>query len=76
VELLGKERQKERRRRRVLENGVFDLVRQMMWTVDGVDQVDGKNDGLGVEERGRWKWKGNRREKKVKERKESWRAFL
>jgi hypothetical protein len=47
----------------------------MMWKVDGVKQVDGKNFGMGVVERDRWKGKGNRSDEKVKERRESWFAF-
>ena len=47
----------------------------MMWTVDGVGQVDGKNFEMGVEEPDRRKGKGNRSDEKVKEKRESWFAF-
>jgi hypothetical protein len=49
----------------------------MMWTVDGVEQVDGKDYEMGVEERGRWKWKMNRGDEKEKERERrgNWCAF-
>jgi hypothetical protein len=47
----------------------------MMWMVDGVGQVDGKNFGMSVGKRGRRTGKGNRRDEKVKERRESWFAF-
>jgi hypothetical protein len=48
----------------------------MKWTVADLEPVDGKNDGMGVKKRGRWKKKGNRRDEKEKEKRENWCAFL
>lgn len=47
----------------------------MKWTADDLKQVDGKNHGMGVKKRGRWKRKGNRRDEKEKEKRGSWCAF-
>jgi hypothetical protein len=47
----------------------------MKWTVDYLEQVDGKNYGMGVKRRGRWKRKGSHDERVV-EKRESWCAFL
>lgn len=48
----------------------------MKWTADDLEQVDGKNYGMGVKRRGRWKRKGSRRDERVTEKRESWCAFL
>lgn len=47
----------------------------MKWTADDLEQVDGKNYGMIVRRRGRWKKKGSRRDERVKEKRESWCAF-
>jgi hypothetical protein len=47
----------------------------MMWTVDDVNLVDGKNYGMNAEKRDRRRWKRNRRDEKEKVRRENWCAF-
>jgi hypothetical protein len=41
-----------------------------------VEQVDGKNYGMDVKRRGRWKRRGSQRDERVKQKRESWCAFL
>lgn len=48
----------------------------MKWTADDLEQVDGKNYGMSVKRRDRWKRRGNRRDGRVKQKRESWCAFL
>lgn len=59
-----------------LKVDAFDPVHQMKWMADCLEQVDGKNDGMCVKRRGRWKRKGSQHDERVMEKRESWCAFL